>query len=308
MISSAAPRTWLRAKLPHVSKTRSGGEIRRHDKIRVGSVSPDFRKHPVGYLTAAIFENHDPDRFETYAFSIGPDDNSDLRMRLEKSFHRFVDCEHKLDGEVLKAIDDAQIDILVDLAGHTHNARLSLFAASPARIVVNYLGFAGTSGSRELFDYIIADQIVLPDQNSQFFDEKGRLPGSFMPRDNHVGTIDDAAPNRTDYDLRQEWTVFCCFNNPYKINPAVFGSWMNILKSADQSVLWLSDAGEIVNRICGRKPRFVASIRIAWCLQGALRLRPNIWRAIASPTSSWTRCPTTHIRQPAMRFGPVCRW
>ncbi|WP_456769613.1 O-linked N-acetylglucosamine transferase family protein [Bradyrhizobium sp. USDA 3650] len=89
-----------------------------------------------------------PQRFETYAFSVGPDDNSDLRKRLEKSFHRFVDCEHKLDGQVLKAIDDAQIDSLVDLAGHTHNARLSLFASSPAPIVVNYLGFAGTSGSR----------------------------------------------------------------------------------------------------------------------------------------------------------------
>jgi predicted O-linked N-acetylglucosamine transferase (SPINDLY family) len=76
------------------------------------TVSPEFRKHPVGYLTAEIFESHDPDRFETYAFSIGPDDNSDLRKRLEKSFHRFVDCEHKLDGEVLKAIDDAQIEFL----------------------------------------------------------------------------------------------------------------------------------------------------------------------------------------------------
>ncbi|MCK1286642.1 hypothetical protein IVB41_22250 [Bradyrhizobium sp. 44] len=144
----------------------------------------------------------------------GPDDNRDLRKRLEKSFHRFVDCEHKLDGEVLKAVDDAQIDILVDLAGHTHNARLSLFAASPAPIVVNYLGFAGTLGSGELADYIIADPIVLPDQNSEFFDEKVvRLPGSFMPRDNRVGTIDDAAPDRADHDLRQEWTVFCCFNN-----------------------------------------------------------------------------------------------
>nr|WP_256467887.1 hypothetical protein [Bradyrhizobium sp. 62] len=140
-------RTWVSAKLPHVSRTRSEGEVRRHDKIRVGYVSPDFRKHPVGYLTAEIFESHDPDRFETYAFSIGPDDNSDLRRRLEKSFHRFVDCEHKLDGEVLKAIEDAQIDILVDLAGHTHNARLSLFASSPAPIVVNYLGFAGTLGA-----------------------------------------------------------------------------------------------------------------------------------------------------------------
>ncbi|WP_161491954.1 tetratricopeptide repeat protein [Bradyrhizobium centrolobii] len=239
-------KAWVAAKCPRSSKTSSSGEVHKHDKIRVGYVSPDFRQHPVGHLTAGIFENHDTDRFETYAFSIGPNDNSDLRKRLETSFHRFIDCQQKNDSEVLEAINDAQIDILVDLAGHTQNARLSLFASSPAPIVVNYLGFAGTLGSRELSDYIVADHVVLPEPSSQFFEEKVvRLPGSFMPRDNKGEAIDETMPNRVDHDLPQEWTVFCCFNNAYKINRSVFGSWMNILRSVDRSVLWLSDMGEI---------------------------------------------------------------
>ncbi|MGY4627076.1 O-linked N-acetylglucosamine transferase family protein [Bradyrhizobium sp. USDA 4486] len=129
-----------------------------------GYVSPDFRQHPVGYLTAGIFENQDADRFETYAFSIGPSDSSDLRKRLERSFHRFIDCHDKNDSEVVEAIKVAQIDILVDLAGHTQNARLSLFASRPAPVVINFLGFAGTLGSKELSDYIIADHIVLQEQ------------------------------------------------------------------------------------------------------------------------------------------------
>ncbi|WFU28641.1 tetratricopeptide repeat protein [Bradyrhizobium sp. CB1717] len=239
-------RAWVAAKLAQLSKPGAKAESNRHDRIRVGYVSPDLREHPVGYLTAGIFESHDTDRFETYAFSIGPGDNSDLRKRLEGSFHRFIDCQHKNDSEVLQAIKDAGIDILVDLAGHTHNARLSLFASGPAPIVVNYLGFAGTLGSKDLAHYIIADKVVLPESSDQFFEEKVvRLPGSFMPRDSRGQAVDQTTCDRADHDLRPEWTVFCCFNNAYKINPSVFGSWMNILKSVDLSVLWLSDMGEM---------------------------------------------------------------
>src|SRR3954452_11999618 len=115
MISSAAPGVG-EGKAPACLHNERGGEIRRHDKIRVGYVSPEFRKHPVGYLTAEIFESHDPDRFEPNAFSIGPDDNSDLRKRLEKSFHRFVDWEHELDAEVLTESSHAKTILLVDPA------------------------------------------------------------------------------------------------------------------------------------------------------------------------------------------------
>jgi predicted O-linked N-acetylglucosamine transferase (SPINDLY family) len=239
-------KAWVAAKLPQSSKASSGRAVYKHDRIRVGYVSPDFRQHPVAYLTAGIFESHDADRFETYAFSIGPNDSSDLRKRLEGSFYRFVDCQDKSDSEVFDAIKDAQVDILVDLAGHTQNGRLSLFASGPAPIAVNFLGFAGTLGSKELSDYIIADHVVVPDQSRRFFEEKVvRLPGSFMPRDSQGQAIDETVPDRADHNLRQEWTVFCCFNNAYKINRSVFDCWMNILRRVDQSVLWLSDMGEI---------------------------------------------------------------
>jgi len=238
-------KAWVAARHSQSSKPGSRDFIHKHDKIRIGYVSPDLRQHPVGYLTAEMFENHDPGRFETYAFSIGPDDGSDLRGRLERAFHRFIDCQDKSDGDVLEAIRDAEIDILVDLAGHTQNARPSLFASGPAPIAVNFLGFAGTVGSQDLSNYIIADHVVLPDSNSQFFEEKVvRLPGSFMPRDNKGDAIDGTGLDRADHDLRPEWIVFCCFNPAYKINRSVFDSWMTILGKVDQSVLWLSEMGE----------------------------------------------------------------
>lgn len=239
-------RTWVSARLPHLSRQASATERRQHERIRVGYVSPDLRQHPVGYLTAALFESHDAGRFETYAFSIGPGDDSELRQRLERAFHRFVDCQHKRDDEIVAAIKAAEIDILVDLAGHTHNARPAVFASRPAPVVVNYLGFAGTMGSEVLADYIIGDHVVLPDVSKAFFAEKVvRLPGTFMPRDDSAGADDGPPPDRADHGLPQDGTVFCCFNNAYKINPSVFGRWLNILQSVDKSVLWLSDVGEI---------------------------------------------------------------
>jgi protein O-GlcNAc transferase len=65
-----------------------------------------------------------------------------------------------------------------------------------------------------------------------------------MPRDVRGQAVDQITCDRADHGLRLEWTVFCGFNNAYKINPSVFGSWMNILKRVDQSVLWLSDMAE----------------------------------------------------------------
>jgi protein O-GlcNAc transferase len=239
-------RVWVAARHPLLARAAgSPGPTYDHGKIRLGYVSPDLREHPVGYLTAEMFENHDPNRFETYAFSIGPDDDSSTRRRLQGAFDRFVDCHGKSDGEVLQEIKQAQIDILVDLAGHTQNARPSLFAARPARVAVNFLGFAGTLGSKGLSDYIIADHVVLPDSNSHYFEEKVvRLPGSFMPRDTKGQAIDGIVVDRADHDLRPDWIVFCCFNNAYKINPPLFASWMNILKKVDHSVLWLSGMGD----------------------------------------------------------------
>ncbi|WP_074119619.1 glycosyltransferase family 41 protein [Bradyrhizobium sp. AS23.2] len=238
-------KAWVAAKVSRASQSGSGGAIHKRDKIRVGYVSPDFRQHPVAHLAAEIFENHDTNRFEPYAFSIGPNDSSDLRKRLEGAFHRFIDCQYKSNSEILEAMKDAQMDIVVDLAGHTQNSRPSLFTSGPAPIVVNFLGFAGTLGSKELSNYIIADHIVVPEPSNRFFEEKVvRLPGSFMPRDTKGPMIDEIIVKRADHDLPEGRIVFCCFNNPYKINRPVFGRWMNILKNVDQSILWLSNMAE----------------------------------------------------------------
>src|SRR5664279_1848037 len=103
-------------------------------------MSSDLRQHAVAYLIAGIIECHNRSQFETTAISIGPNDNSEMRQRLEGSFDKFVDARAINSADIAKKIREAEIDILIDLNGFTHSARTDVFARRPAPIQVNYLG------------------------------------------------------------------------------------------------------------------------------------------------------------------------
>jgi protein O-GlcNAc transferase len=211
---------------------------RRRDRIRLAYMSSDFRGHPVAYLMTDIFERHDRSRFDTTAISIGPDDDSPVRERLRAAFGRFVETRAMTDQEIAALIEDAEIDILVDLMAFTRGARTGVIARRPAPIQVNYLGFPGTMGMRQI-DYIVADRVVIPDSQRRFFSEKiAYLPFTYNPNggDGHDGST---PPTRSDVGLPAEACVFCCFNNSYKILPDVFDVWMRILRKVEGSVLWL---------------------------------------------------------------------
>ena len=240
--------SWVKKNIGNVERQKVNTVVGAADKIRLGYLSADLRAHPVGYLAAGLFESHNRDRFETYAFSIGPNDNSDLRNRIEKSFYKFVDLNNRTDDEISTAIRSAKIDILVDLMGHTYGSRPAVLARHPAPILVNYLGFAGTTGD-DLSDYIIVDKTVVDDSNKEYFSEKmAFLPHCFLPHDEKGRTISDKLFTRQDQGLPEEGFVFCCFNSAYKINPNVFTRWMNILKKVDGAVLWLSGLNETAKK------------------------------------------------------------
>src|SRR5262249_8738512 len=113
---------WIAVQYPQASESTWRRSIYTHDKIRIGYVSADFRKHPVGYLMAELFECHNRTKFTTTGFSLGLDDKSGIRQRLVNSFDTFVDCRNLPDADVARTIADAEIDILVDLNGCTRDA------------------------------------------------------------------------------------------------------------------------------------------------------------------------------------------
>ena len=240
-------RLYIADKYPPSDKPIWQGEQYSHDRIRVAYVSADFRQHPVSLLMAGMFECHDKSCFETTAISIGPDDNSEMRKRLEASFEHFIDTKAYSDNQIANLVKELEIDILVDLAGFTADSRTGVFARRSAPIQVNYLGYPGTMGA-EYIDYIIADRIVIPEAQQDFYAEKiVYLPNSFQPTD-RKRRIADKIFTRAEVGLPQEGFVFCCFNSNYKITPNIYDSWMRILNQVDGSVLWLVAQSPTVER------------------------------------------------------------
>jgi protein O-GlcNAc transferase len=229
---------WIVNRHPPSKMPTWQGELYNHNRIRIAYLSPDFREHPVSLLTSGMFECHDKSRFEIIAMSCGPDNNSEILQRLKGAFEHFIDIRPYKDDQVATRVKELEIDILVDLAGFTHGARTNVFAKRPAPIQVSYLGYSGTMGAQYI-DYIIADPIVIPESQFEFYSEKiVTLPNSYLVNDS-MRSLAERAFTRTELGLPETSFVACCFNNNYKITPRIFDCWMRILKQVDGSVLWL---------------------------------------------------------------------
>ena len=228
------------------------GERYKHDRIRIAYLSADFRDHATSHLVAGMFECHDKSRFETTAISWDPDDNSDMRKRITKSLDRFVEVRMQGQTKIAELLREMEIDIAVDLMGFTHNSRTGIFAMRPAPIQVNYLGYPSTFGS-DYFDYMIADETVIPDDQRVFYSEQVVwLPDCYQANDRNR-RIAEGALTRSECGLPENRFVFCSFNNSYKIMPDVFDVWMSLLRQVEGSVLWLIEANAMTSKICGEK-------------------------------------------------------
>lgn len=220
------------SKLPDFSKPKI------NSKIKIGYFSADFHNHATMHLIAELFEKHDKNSFEINAFSFGPITNDPWQLRAKNIFDSLIECHAKSDKEVAEISRNMGIDIAVDLKGFTKDARTGIFAERAAPIQVNFLGYPGTMGA-EYIDYIIADEILIPQSSQHFFTEKiAYLPGSYQPNCRNR-EISNEYITRADFGLPQNGIVFASFNNNYKITPAIFNSWIRILKAVEGSVLWL---------------------------------------------------------------------
>lgn len=214
-------------------------------KIKVGYFSADFHNHPVTRLTAELFELHDPNQFEIYAFSSGIKDDDLMRRRLKAAFHEFIDITHLSDDEAVCIARSKELDIAVDLGGYTEGARIGVFERRAAPIQVSYLGYLGTLGAPYI-DYILADREVIPVEYQNSYAEKViRLPNCYQIND-RKRLISDRKITRAEFGLPEKDFVYCCFNHGYKITPEVFFSWCRILQRVDNSVLWLYESSKSI--------------------------------------------------------------
>jgi len=211
------------------------------EKIRIGYFSPDFHNHPVAHLTSELFELHDKNHFELFAFSLqGISHQDGVRQRLKCAFDHFIDAENMGDLEIAKLARELEIDIAIDLAGHTKNSKLGIFSCRAAPIQVNWLGYPGTLGA-QFMDYIVADNTLISALSQQFYTEKVvHLPHTYMVDDSRR-VASSRVFTRQECGLPENAFVFSCFNNDYKFNQQVVASWSRILLAVENSVLWISE-------------------------------------------------------------------
>jgi predicted O-linked N-acetylglucosamine transferase (SPINDLY family) len=141
----AAATSYSQRKIPENLPVLAPTGGYRHDKIRVAYCSSDFCLHPVAMLTVELFELHDRNNFEVFAFCWSPEDGSALRSRIIAAADHFIRIDTLDDLSAAQLIRNHEIDILVDLHGQTRGARTTMLACRPAPIQITYLGLPATT-------------------------------------------------------------------------------------------------------------------------------------------------------------------
>ncbi|MCC2630430.1 MAG: domain/SEC-C motif protein [Candidatus Paceibacter sp.] len=208
-------------------------------KINIGYISPDFRDHPVGYLMKPILEYHNRSAFKIFLYN-----NTKFAVRdevtnmFQKQADVWRDIEVLEDADVAELIRKDEIDILVDLTGHTGGNRLGVFVERPAPIQVSWLGYMNTTGLRSI-DYHITDWFLAPAGTEAFYTEKlWRIQDSFTYLPLYEPPSIKPLPA-----LKNGYVTFGFLNNYKKINDKVLDLWASILKAVPDSKLIFSAKG-----------------------------------------------------------------
>jgi predicted O-linked N-acetylglucosamine transferase (SPINDLY family) len=201
-------------------------------KIRVGFLTGDLVYHPVSYILNGIVENFDKNKFEVHTFSTTEkkEDNS-LQNKIRKYSDYFYDLNDKDSDQVAQTIIEKDIDVLIEMTGHTSNGSelTNVLRYKPARVVANYFAFPNSYGIAEV-DYKIGDNIVFPKGLDKFYVEK------FCKIENGFHTykpILDVVVNKKEHS----GIVFGCTNNPKKYRPEWIKCVSKILKEVEGSKL-----------------------------------------------------------------------
>jgi protein O-GlcNAc transferase len=222
-------------------------------KLRIGYISPDFREHSVGRTFQELLSRHDRERFELFGYYTGSHSDS-VTKSLSRNFDSFVELADQPFAEAARRINDDNIHILVDLAGHTRGARLEVLARRPAPVQAHFLGYGFTLGA-DFIDYLITDETTIPDTERPWCHENiVYLPHHSLPASRPE--FSDIETDRKAQGLPDDAFVFANFNGHYKFDADVFTAWMEILKKTNNSVLWLlQSSGESGSNLCQQAER-----------------------------------------------------
>ncbi len=205
-------------------------------KLRIGYVSPDYRDHPIPYFLEPLLKLHDRKNFEIFSYSNTSYDNP-IMERMKKSADFWRDLRDLNSDAAYSLIYSDQIDILIDMAGHTAANSLMVFARKPAPVQVTWLGYPATTGMKAM-DYRITDHYVEPVGMTEHLNAETlwRLPKIFCCYQGH-----ENSPTVIDHPPFEDngYITFGCFNNFMKVRDPVLAAWGRILKQVPNSRLLL---------------------------------------------------------------------
>ncbi|MHC4568825.1 MAG: O-linked N-acetylglucosamine transferase, SPINDLY family protein [Planctomycetota bacterium] len=206
-------------------------------RLRIGYISPDFRKHSVAYNFEAFLSGRNPEAAEMHGYgSVGHPD--EMTERLKKRFDHYRNVFGLGDAEVAGLIEKDKIDILVEIGGHTADNRLGVLAYKPAPIQVDYGGLS-TSGMEQI-DYRLTDELLDPPERHKFYiEESVCLPGGLFC----YSPPDFAPPVAPLPAERNGYVTFGSFNGSLKINRHILSLWAQVLKADDNSRLLMKFPG-----------------------------------------------------------------
>ncbi|MFC4161792.1 O-linked N-acetylglucosamine transferase family protein [Chitinimonas lacunae] len=192
-------------------------------RLRIGYLSPDLRRHPVGFLLAGVLPGHDRSRFRLHAYAdlARPDP---LSLALHGQFEGWTTITGWSDAQVAEQLRADGVDILIDLAGHTAGQRLGVLALRPAPMQVSWLGYVNTTGLRSV-DYLLTDRRSSPPDLAQGLSETPL----YLPDCRFCYSPPDYAPLPARSE-RADGVVFGCFNNYAKLDTPVFTLWAELLR------------------------------------------------------------------------------
>lgn len=216
-----------------LDRTKSSGI-----KIRIGYISCDFITHPVGFMFDSILKNHDTNSFTIFCYdccdtgkNIGDATSKKLRSYNNATWQ---DISNKSDEEALVILINDNLDILVDMMGHTRNTRMNLLQYKPARILISYFAYPATNGLKEI-DYRFTDKYASPPETQKYFVEKFYyLPNGFQCYSPPVDLESKKCYKRDKYKI-----YLCCFNNPTKLSHPTLDTFCTILKRLPEAKLFL---------------------------------------------------------------------
>ena len=202
-------------------------------KLKIGYMSPDFRYHTINPFFSSILSHHNHDKFEIFAFA-----ELESEDKVSQEYKSYVDhwirTEKMKDDELVQKIRSLGIDILVDLAGHTRNNRLSIFTQKPAPISLTWLGFGYTTGLSAI-DYFLTDKVMAPKGSEHLFSEK------LWQLKNHAFCCYKAQVNMdritTLSALSKGFITFGTLTRTIRINDRVIKAWADILIKVPNSKL-----------------------------------------------------------------------